>query len=270
MSPASGCRLCNIAIRLVVPAIIVMVWWLASMSPQYGFYIPSPLQTIARVRDDFLSSDPATFFLGPAFYQHLVPSVVRAIAGFILALVVGIGLGIAIGLQPVVSALAAPLVHLGRSLPTPALLGAFFILFGTGDFPKILLIAFSVVWPILFNTIDGVASLGETRSHVVSVFKVRARDVFTQVILPGIGQKVFAGARIALSLSLILMIISELQKASNGLGYQLIYLQRAFDFEGFWSILVVLAITGVVFNFIFGRIERWALAWHRGATGRNG
>jgi ABC-type nitrate/sulfonate/bicarbonate transport system permease component len=255
--------------RLIVPALVILGWWAASTSEAYGFYVPSPGEALTRAVSDYVSSGTEYLILGDAFWEQLVPSVARALLGFVLALILGVALGIAIGLHPVLSALAAPLVNLGRSLPTPALLGAFFILFGTGDMPKVLLIAFSVIWPILFNTIDGVKSIGDTRANVVSVFRVAPRDALFRILLPGIGPKVFAGARIALSLSLIVMIISELQKASNGLGYQLIYFQRGFDFEGFWSILILLAVVGLIFNFIFGQVERWALAWHRGATGRN-
>jgi ABC-type nitrate/sulfonate/bicarbonate transport system permease component len=246
------------ALRLVLPALLILLWWTGSQNEGYGLYIPSPAAAVDRVFADYVMGDGVT--------STVLPSVTRALAGFLLAVVVGVGLGVAIGLQPVLAALCAPVVHFGRSLPTPALLGAFFILFGTGDFPKILLIAFSVVWPILFNTIDGVASIGATRAHVVQVFKIPAGAVLRRVVLPGIAPKAFAGARISLSLSLILMIISELQKASNGLGYQLVYAQRSFDFEGFWSVLIVLALLGVTFNVVFGRLERRVLSWHRGAT----
>jgi ABC-type nitrate/sulfonate/bicarbonate transport system permease component len=65
------------------------------------------------------------------------------------------------------------------------------------------------------------------------------------------------------------MIISELQKSENGLGYQLIQSQRNFNYGGFWSVLVVLVLLGVAFNLIFKFVERHALAWHRGATQQN-
>ena len=62
--------------------------------------------------------------------------------------------------------------------------------------------------------------------------------------------------RTSLSLSLILMIISELQKSENGLGYLLVQSQRNFDYASFWSVLVALVILGVIFNLVFLFIER--------------
>lgn len=256
-------------LRLIVPALIVVLWWLGSQDPTRGLFIADPLEVVKRTATDFLSANPGHFFLGDVARNDLIPSLWRATLGFWLALVIGVGVGIVLGLQPVLAALFQPLVHLGRSLPTPALLGVFFLLFGTGDWPKVLLIAFGIIWPILFNTIDGVQGIGMARAHVASVFKIRSRDVLVRIVLPGAAPKIFAGARVALSLSLILMIISELQKAKNGLGYLLVYDQRNFDYPGFWSVLLVLAIVGIVLNVIMIQIERRVLSWHRGVTSQH-
>ncbi|TNM36538.1 ABC transporter permease subunit [Nocardioides albidus] len=254
---------------LVVPALLVALWWWGSESAVNGLFIAPPRDVLDRTLSDFLSPHPGDLFLGEVARHDLVPSLWRAALGFWLAVVVGVGLGIVLGLRPVLAALFQPLVHLGRSLPTPALIGVFFLLFGTGDWPKVLLIAFGVVWPILFNTIDGVQGIGTARAHVASVFKIPSRDVLLRIVLPGAAPKIFAGVRVALSLSLIMMVISELQKAKNGLGYLLVYSQRNFDYPGFWTVLVVLAVVGIVLNVIMIQIERRVLAWHRGVTAQH-
>jgi ABC-type nitrate/sulfonate/bicarbonate transport system permease component len=259
----------RLLLRLVIPALLVLLWWLGSQSATKGLFISPPLDVLKRTAEDFLSTDPRHFFLGDVARTDLVPSLIRAAVGFWLALVVGVVIGIALGIQPVLAALFQPMIHLGRSLPTPALLGVFFLLFGTGDWPKVLLIAFGIIWPILFNTVDGVQGVGMARAQVASVFKIRSRDVLTHIVLPGAAAKIFAGARVALSLSLIMMIISELQKAKNGLGYLLVYDQRNFDYPGFWSVLVVLAVVGIVLNVVLVQIERRVLAWHRGVTSQH-
>ncbi len=259
----------RVALRLVVPAAILLVWWLLSTVERFGLFIVDPLTAFERFFTDFLSTDPGNFFLGEATYDHFVPSVQRALLGLLIAIVVGVGVGVVLGISPIMIALFQPLVHLGRSLPSPALLGVFFFLFGTGDSPKVFLIAFSIVWPILLNTIDGVASVGLARAQMAAVFRTPRRDVLFHILLPGAAPKIFAGIRTSLSFSLILMIISELQKSENGLGYLLIQSQRNFDYGGFWAVLIVLVLLGVVFNFIFLSIERRVLAWHRGATQQN-
>ena len=257
------------ALRLVVPALILGIWWLLSTVPRLGLFIKDPVTSCERFVTDFLSSDPGSFFLGDATYHDFLPSVQRALEGLAIALVVGVVVGVVLGISPILTALFQPLVHLGRSLPSPALLGVFFFLFGTGDSPKVFLIAFSIVWPILLNTIDGVSSVGLARAQTAAVFRIPRRDVLFSILLPGAAPKIFAGIRTSLSFSLIIMIISELQKSENGLGYLLVQSQRNFDYAGFWAVLIALVLLGVAFNVIFKAIERRALAWHRGATQQN-
>ncbi|WP_218005188.1 ABC transporter permease [Actinomadura macra] len=271
--PGNGSRTAGLlggtAWRLIAPAVLLLLWWLCSRHETWGLFIAPPQDVFPRFFQDFLSTRPSRLFLGEVAWDHLLPSLGRALLGFLLALVTGVVIGVALGIWPVMAALCEPLIHLGRSLPTPALLGVFFFLFGTGDWPKILLIAFGVVWPILFNTIDGVHSIGAVRAQVVEVFKIPARRALVRVVLAGASPKIFAGARIALSLSLILMIISELQKSKNGLGYLLVTTQRNFDYVAFWTILVTLAVVGVVLNVVLIRIERRTLAWHRGESSQH-
>lgn len=259
----------TVALRLLVPALILLAWEMLSRSTTSGYFVPGPVESLDTVGSMFFSTDAGRLFLGDATFTHFVPSVARALAGLGLAIAVGVGVGVLLGIFPVLHALFQPLVHVGRSLPSPALLGVFFLLFGIGDSPKVFLIAFSVVWPILFNTIDGVMSVGEIRSQAAAVYKIPARLVLTHIVLPGASPKIFAGIRTAMSMSLIIMIISELQKSDNGLGYLLVSTQRDFDYPGFFAVLIVLALLGVVMNFIFLQIERRVLAWHRGVTAQH-
>ncbi|MGC4960905.1 ABC transporter permease [Gordonia sp. DT101] len=249
--------------------LLLAAWYALSQSPTSGLFVAAPADALRRVFSEFFSTDPSTLFLGDAFYDDLIPSLWRAMAGLGLAIVIGVGLGMLLGMSRVMTALFQPLIHLGRSLPSPALLGVFFFLFGTGDSPKIFLIAFSVVWPVLLNTMDGVGSVGTARMQAAAVFQIGRFDTLAHIVLPGASPKIFAGIRTAMSLSLIIMIISELQKSENGLGYLLIQTQRNFDYTGFWAILIVLAALGVVLNFIFKAVERRVLAWHRGATAQH-
>lgn len=262
-------RIVRLGIRLIVPVVLVTAWYLLSQSATSQLFVASPWNALQRVFADYFSVNPGKLFLGEVTYEHMLPSLGRALLGLTLAVIAGVGVGIILGISPVVAALFQPIIHLGRSIPSPALLGVFFLLFGTGDSPKIFLIAFGVVWPILFNTIDGVGSIGEQRLQAAAVFKIRPFEVLTRIILPGASPKIFAGIRTSMSLALIIMIISELQKSENGLGYLLVMTQRTFDYEAFWAVLIVLAALGVLLNILFQFVERRVLAWHRGATQQN-
>lgn len=257
-APRLAAGLWTVVLRLAVPVLIVIAWWAVSQTEITGLFVPTPAEAVQTFWDEFV--------VGDAVVTHTVPSLVRALVGLGVAIVVGIAVGVALGTSTILTGLVQPLVHLGRSLPSPALLGVFFLLFGVGDAPKIFLIAFAVVWPILLNTIDGVGAVGEVRAQAAQVFRIPAHRVLTMIVLPGAAPKIFAGIRTSMSYSLIMMIISELQRSENGLGYLLVQAQRNFDFGTFFAVLIMLVIIGVVFNLVFKAIERRVLAWHRGVT----
>jgi len=86
-----------------------------------------------------------------------------------------------------------------------------------------------------------------------------------QIILPAAAPQIFAGLRIALSLALVLMVISEMVAASGGIGFEILQGQAGFDFPGMWAGIVVVGVVGLLLNAVLSLVEGFALAWHRGA-----
>jgi ABC-type nitrate/sulfonate/bicarbonate transport system permease component len=86
-----------------------------------------------------------------------------------------------------------------------------------------------------------------------------------RVTLPAAAPQIFAGMRTALSLALILMVISEMVASTNGIGYFVLQSQRSFAIPEMWSGILLLGILGYVLNGLFLLVERRVLRWHRGA-----
>ena len=84
-------------------------------------------------------------------------------------------------------------------------------------------------------------------------------------MLPAAAPQIFAGLRTSLSLSLILMVISEMVASANGIGYFILQSQRSFAITEMWSGILLLGLLGYLFNAVFTLVERRVLAWHRGA-----
>ena len=136
---------------------------------------------------------------------------------------------------------------------------------GVGDSMKVFIIAFVCVWPILLNTIDGAAGIDPTLEDTTRVYGVAKRDNLLRVVLPAAGPQIFAGLRTAVSLALILMVISEMVASTNGIGYFILQSQRTFAIPEMWSGILLLGILGYALNGGFVMIERRVLRWHRGA-----
>ena len=131
-----------------------------------------------------------------------------------------------------------------RAIPAPALLPFAILVLGVGNSMKIFIIAFVCLWPVLLNTIDGVAGVDPTLRETARVYRIGARDRILRVMLPAAAPQIFAGMRTSLSLALILMVISEMVASTNGIGYFVLQSQRSFAIPEMWSGILLLGLLG--------------------------
>ncbi len=252
--------------RVALLAIALVVWQLAAGGNR-SLYFPPPSEVLPRVGEEYLSGPWPSLFLGEATFDHVVPSLSRMLRGFTLGAFAGVALGVLLGLRERARQYVEPMLQFGRAIPASTLLGIILVVFGTGDGPKVALIATGALFPVLFNTMEGVAAVTPVKLDVASVFKVPTRQRLLGVVVPAATPKVFAGLRTGLSIALILVVLTEFIGAFNGLGYRLVQAQRNFVIVDLWAALVVLSVLGVALNAALGLIERRVLRWHRGETG---
>jgi ABC-type nitrate/sulfonate/bicarbonate transport system permease component len=242
-------------VEVLVPlAVIAVLWFWSAGSDVY--YFP-PLKDVLNTFKDT--------WLFERIGSDVVPSLVRLFIGYFIAVAVGVGGGIALGLSPVLRRVAAPIVEFLRAIPAPALLPFALLVLGVGNDSKIFVIAFVCLWPILLNAVDGVSGVDPTLVDTGRVYRIPASDRLRHVVLPAAAPQIFAGMRTSLSLALILMVISEMVASSNGIGYFVLQAQRSFAIPEMWSGIILLGLLGYAFNAVFLLVERRVLAWHRGA-----
>ena len=175
---------------------------------------------------------------------------------------VGIALGVVLGQRPTLRRMVTPVIEFLRAIPAPALIPFAILVLGVENDAKIFLIAIVCVFPVLLNTIDGVAGVEPTLLDTTSVYRIGGLDRLRYVVLPAAAPQIFAGMRTSLSLSLILMVISEMVASSNGIGYFILQSQRSFAITEMWSGILLLGLLGYLFNVVFTLVERRVLAWH--------
>lgn len=258
----------ELLLRSTVLAGVLAAWQLATMAVDSLFF-PTPLEIFGQVYETWLSGPVSTLFLTDAVAENVAPSLTRLLLGWVLAGVLGIGLGLAIGRIGWLAAVLDPIVQFVRAIPPPALLPLFLVLLGIGDAMKVGLIAVGVFPPILLNTIDGVRSVEPLHLETGRVYGVDRRRRLTHIILPAAMPKIFAGLRISLALAVILMVISELVASTDGIGFELLQAQRSFRITDMWAHIVLLSVLGLLLNGALTLVERRALRWHRGARGRS-
>jgi ABC-type nitrate/sulfonate/bicarbonate transport system permease component len=255
----------RLAQRWLLFAAAVAAWQTATAGAADPFF-PTPA-TIARTMYDLWFSGPVTrLFLTELAVGNLLPSLGRLAAGFLGGVLAGVVLGIAVGRSRWAYEIFDPVLQFFRAIPPPTLVPVFIVLFSLGSPMQIASIVFSVLWPVLLNTADGARTVEPLQIETARAFRLTGPERLGYVILPATLPKLFAGLRLALSLSLILMVFSELQPgAADGIGFQLQEATTRFDYETVWAAIVLLGILGYALNMMLLAVERHALRWHRSA-----
>lgn len=243
-----------IALELWLPLLLVVIWWFASENST-SVYFP-PLRVIVQ-------SFVENWLVPERAFANLGPSLQVIGLGYGTALIGGIAVGTLLGLVRPFERAVRPIVEALRAIPGVALLPLFIVLFGIDQPMRILLVAYGAAWPVLLNTLDGVRAVEPTLLDMARIFRIgRARRLF-QLILRSAGPQIFAGARISLAITLIIMVVSETVGASGGVGYFLMTAKSEFRISSMWSAIVALGILGYLLNILFRIAERYVLRWHR-------
>ncbi|MFJ6359350.1 ABC transporter permease [Pseudarthrobacter oxydans] len=242
------------ALFLALPALLVLAWWVASQNSTSFFWPP-------------LSKIVTTF--GPTWFEgriteEVLPSLVRLALGYGIALVVGTAAGVLIGTYATLRSLLEPSLDFFRALPPPILIPIIILFLGIGDEMKVVVIAIGCVWPILLNTMEGVRGIDEVQRETASCYKLTQSSRLVHLILPGASPLIAAGARQALSIGIILMVISEMFSASNGIGFVILQFQRGFSIPEMWTGIILLGLIGLLLALIFRFVESRVLAWYYG------
>ncbi|HYQ63744.1 ABC transporter permease [Actinophytocola sp.] len=263
-------RAAEIGGKWLVLAVCIALWQLAAASAKNPFF-PTPQVIGKKMVDLWLSGPPTHLWVSDAVSVDIVPSVLRLLGGWLTACVIGVTLGLVLGRSAKTYDYLSPTLNFLRSVPPPALLPVFFVLFDLGTPMQLAMIIFGVVWPILLNTIDGAHTLDETVVETTRSMRLSKPRFLATVVFPAALPKIFAGLRVSLSLALILMVISELEGSFDGLGYQMIYAQRNFDLPAMWAGIVLLGILGYVLNALLLVVQNRVIGWHtrsKSLTGR--
>jgi sulfonate transport system permease protein len=235
-----------------LPVVLVALWWWLSKDSQSLFF--PPLQEILeQVREAFLSGSAD---------ENLLPSLAHLFAGFAIAAVAGVLLGVLLGLNVWMRVAIEPVLHFLRALPPPALLPFAIIAFGIGSAMKIWVIAFTAFFPVLLNAIDGVRGRDPATTEVARAYRIPALPRFAAIVVPAALPQIFAGLRVGLQTALLLMVVSELVASTGGIGFVILQSQQVFATSTMWAGIVVLGVLGYVLNWGFSVVERRALRWY--------
>lgn len=243
-----------------LPVALLVIWgvWATIDSPKF---FPSPARIFTAFIDTWIKDGGPQ---SPDMMTDVIPSLTRLGVGLLLSIALGIAAGTLIGLVRPLRELTEPIFEFFRAIPPPVMIPVITVILGATGFTKVVIIVLGAIWPILLNTIDGVRATDSVMKETARSFRLTRSQRLWDLVLPAAMPRIMAGIRQAMSIALILMVISEMSNSSSGLGYWVTYFQRNYLIAEMWSGIVLLGLVGVLLAVIFGIVERRMLRWYHG------
>jgi len=239
-------------VRIGSVLFVLAVW--EFVAPRFNPLIIRPPTHIFRAFGELIANGELQEALGQSLREFS--------GGLVIALSLGILLGIASGRYRFVYNAIDPLVSALYSVPSVALVPLIAVAFKfQGDAPRIATVALFAIFPILINTQQGVRNVDRGLLEVAKAFNTSERRLWTDVIIPSAVPFLLAGVRLAIGRALIGMIVSEFLVGLVGLGYLIIVYENVFRIDRMFVPVIVVATMGIVLmglvQWIEGRVAPW-------------
>lgn len=231
--------------RLNIPGLVtllacVLLWELViRVGGVHYEYLPPPSAIVGGFLELVRSGQLAADTL------HTVQSV---LVGWTIAMVLGVTLGLALGSSPLVRRYSLATIEVLRPMPAIAFVPVALLLFGFSLETELIVIILPSLWPVLINTMGGVMSIHARLFEVGRTFRLRRGAVIRKILLPAALPSILVGARISMTLALVLAVVAEMVGNPNGLGYAVVRDQQALRPDLMFANVVVIGILGIVLN----------------------
>lgn len=236
------------------PLIFVVVWHVASsLGPSPDVLVPGPDETFGALVDLFM-------------HDHIMRDVwattVRILVSFVLAVLIGLPLGLVLGSSNRLYHSFAFVIDFFRSMPATAIFPVFLLTFGVTDASKIAVAAFAGALVILFNTAYGVMNASTVRVLVAKVMGASMFKRFTSVLFWESLPQTFVGFRTSLNFCLIIIVVTEMFVGTTvGLGRRIVDFQIIYKVDAMYATIIITGILGYLLNIAFAHLQRRVVHW---------
>lgn len=197
---------------------------------------------------------------GALLHVHTLVSMQEALYGYILALVIGIPLGLAMGWFVVAEGLARPIFEMIRPIPGVAWIPLVIVWFGTGLASKVFIIFTGGLIPCVINSFTGVRMTNPTLIRMARTYGASNWEIFKKICIPSALPMVFGGLQVALAASWTCLVAAELVGADQGLGFLITMGRRLLHPDIILLGMFMVGLTGVVISIIVDKIEKRLVA----------
>jgi len=209
-----------------------------------------------------------TMLISGQLLPNIAASLMRVCAGFFLATIIAVPLGIVCGWYEVLFNIVDPIVELFRPIPVLALLPMAILWFGIGESSKIFLITYGSFFPIFVNTIAGVRYVDPVLVQAAESLGATQLQIFRRVILMAAMPDIATGLRLGLGFSFLTIVAAEMIASQSGLGFLIVDTQLTFQTDRTLVATLMFGILGFAMSALLLAVERRLLSWKKGLGSR--
>jgi ABC-type nitrate/sulfonate/bicarbonate transport system permease component len=200
-------------------------------------------------------------FANGSIWEHVWFSLTNFAIGFVVSVALGVVIGVPMGWYKAISKIFDPLLSGIYATPLIALLPLIIMMFGLGSISKIIMTVLAAVFPILINTMVGIANTDHRLITMARAFGAKDRHIFLKVSLPGSLPYIVAGMRVALGRALVYIVVAEQYGAAMGLGYLSSLAAQRFQMAAMFVPIVIIAGLGAGLNELLKAVEHRLEKW---------
>ncbi len=198
-----------------------------------------------------------------ALLKHTVASLFRVTAGFYLATIIGIPLGIMLGRNKTAALLLNPIINFLRPISPLAWIPLAMLWFGIGDQPAVFLIFLSSFFPVVVATTVAVQTINPTYFHVAANFDFSRWEVVSKIVIPAIIPPVITALRLTVTIAWIVVVAAEMIAVQSGLGYLILDSRNGLRMDYVMDGMIVIGIIGLCLDYIMRRLgEIESTVWY--------
>ena len=234
--------------------LLLTLWVVASGNDSTSF--PSPMAVYDRFWK-FMEKPIQKLSL----WQHILASLGRVLVALIASWVLGISFGILIGWNNKANALLGPIFTAFRVVPPLAWIPLITIWFGTGEFPKILVVFIGAVMPVVVNTQAGMSNVDQQYLDVGRIFNADKWQMLLDFAIPSALDAIFAGVRTSASAAWMVVLAAEMLGGKSGVGFLITRGMDSGDLPLVLLSMICIGIIGAILAIAMQLIERWVCPW---------
>jgi ABC-type nitrate/sulfonate/bicarbonate transport system permease component len=244
---------------LAVLAALLALWWAASHGGWIGrVFLPTPEATWTSLREGLTDGE---------LLDHTGATLMRMVAGFGVALLLGLVLGVSIGTSASLRAWVEPTLEFLRPLPASAVMPLAIAIWGLSGGMVLAVVAFGAMWPVLLATVHGLAAVHPRLQEVAAALQLSRAAFIWKIGLPHALPDILAALRLALTVALIVSVVGEMIASQPGLGQAILLAARAFRASELFAGIVLLGTIGFLSNALLALAERRLLHWQQHLRG---